>query len=66
MTASEIQEAQRLADRALKNAKDAERWAMAATNNDKTGQAHQAWQFAKKAAEDLEKLKRQLNGVRPG
>jgi hypothetical protein len=40
LTASEIQEAQRLVDRALKNAKGAEKWAMGATNDDKTGQAH--------------------------
>lgn len=63
MNASEILEAQRLADRALKNAKDAERWAMAATNDDKTGQAHKAWEHAKRAAGDLEKLKQHLESL---
>ena len=64
MTASEIEDALRLTENGIRSAKDAERWALIAANNDKSGNAQQAWNFAKRTVQDLEKLKRYLQVAR--
>ncbi|KQS66502.1 hypothetical protein ASG32_30725 [Methylobacterium sp. Leaf361] len=66
MTVSEIQEALRLADSALRSAREAEKYTAAIVGGDRSGYASHAYTKAKQAVQDLERLRRQLQAVRAG
>lgn len=65
MTVSEIQEAVRLADNALRSAKEAEKYAGAMVGGDKSGYASHAYTKAKQAVQELERLRQKLQTFRP-
>ena len=63
MDQSDIDDLLEMADKALKHAKEAERWAQIALSGDQTGGAHQAWQCAGKAVRELKQLREALDDL---
>ncbi len=59
LTVSEIQEALRLTESALRSAKEAEKYAAATVGGDKSGYAAHAYTKAKQTVQDLERLRLQ-------